>query len=133
MTRSKPAQTLTTYLAYPSTGRFSHYEQDRVITIREGLRLQSFDDRFRVLGNLAEQSNQVGNAVPPLLAAAFKNIIVEDLEKALGVPAVGAPKRPVAKISAINNRQDNAASSTAKTANADYSSIRHLARVWRKP
>ncbi len=84
MVGSRPAHTLTTYLAYPSTGRFSHYKQDRVITIREGLRLQSFDDHFRVLGNLAEQSTQVGNAVPPLLAAAFKDIIVKDLENAFG-------------------------------------------------
>ncbi|HEU5376045.1 MAG TPA: DNA cytosine methyltransferase [Ktedonobacteraceae bacterium] len=79
--RSKPAQTLTTYLAYPSSGRFSHYEQDRVMSIRESLRLQSFDDDFRVLGNLSQQSTQVGNAVPPLLATAFKGQIVADLEK----------------------------------------------------
>lgn len=78
--RKKPAMTLTTYLAYPGSGRFSHYEQNRVITIREALRLQSFDDDFRVLGSLIEQSAQVGNAVPPLLATAFKQLIVADLE-----------------------------------------------------
>jgi len=79
--RTKPAQTLTTYLAYPGCGRFSHYEQDRVITIREALRLQSFDDRFHVLGKIIEQSAQVGNAVPPLLAKAFRREIVGALEK----------------------------------------------------
>lgn len=82
--RSKPAPTLTTFLSYPGSGRFSHYEQDRVITIREALRLQSFDDRFRVLGILIEQSAQVGNAVPPLLAAAFRKVIVAELEDYFG-------------------------------------------------
>lgn len=79
--RDRPSPTLTTFLAYPSTGRFSHYDQDRVITIREALRLQSFNDDFRVFGSLIEQSAQVGNAVPPLLAAAFKDVIVADLEE----------------------------------------------------
>jgi len=77
--RGKPAPTLTAYLSYPGCGRFSHYEQDRVITIREALRLQSFDDDFWVFGPLMSQSNQVGNAVPPLLATAFRDVIVADL------------------------------------------------------
>jgi DNA (cytosine-5)-methyltransferase 1 len=85
--RSKPAPTLTTYLAYPSCGRFSHYEQDRVITIREALRLQSFDDNFVVTGKLIEQSAQVGNAVPPILATAFRKVIVDDLKDLFGVDA----------------------------------------------
>lgn len=83
--RGKPVQTLTAYLAYPSCGRFSHYEQDRVITIREALRLQSFNDDFKVFGELMQQSNQVGNAVPPFLATAFKNVIVADLEDYIGI------------------------------------------------
>ena len=77
---TKPAPTLTAWLSYPGSGRFSHYEQHRVITIREALRLQSFDDNFRVFGSLLKQSSLVGNAVPPLLANAFKNQIVNDLE-----------------------------------------------------
>ena len=78
--RNKPAPTLTAWLSYPGSGCFSHYEQNRVITIREALRLQSFDDNFRVFGSLLKQSALVGNAVPPLLANAFKNQIVADLE-----------------------------------------------------
>lgn len=78
--RDRPALTLTASLSYPGSGRFSHYEQNRVITVREALRLQSFDDHFRVFGSLPEKSSQVGNAVPPLLAKAFKNQIVKDLQ-----------------------------------------------------
>lgn len=78
--QDKPAQTITTWVQYPSSGRFSHYEQNRVITIREALRLQSFGDDFRVFGTMIEQSKQVGNAVPPLLAQIFKDSFAPILE-----------------------------------------------------
>jgi DNA (cytosine-5)-methyltransferase 1 len=84
MWRDKPSPTLTTYLAYPGSGRFSHYAQNRVITIREALRLQSFDDDFEVLGNLIQQSTQVGNAVPPMLVRAFRKSFMNHLYEYIG-------------------------------------------------
>ncbi|WP_203142686.1 DNA cytosine methyltransferase [Marinobacter mangrovi] len=65
----------------PHWGAYFHYSQDRTFTVREAARIQTFPDHFHFLGTKAEQYEQVGNAVPPLLAYAIGCKMAGLLEK----------------------------------------------------
>lgn len=62
-----------------NTGHRSHfhYKWNRIPTVRESARLQSFPDDFLFYGNQSDQFKQVGNAVPPILGQA----LAEQLKK----------------------------------------------------
>ena len=58
-----------------------HYEYNRIPTVRESARIQSFPDDFVFLGTRTKQDRQVGNAVPPLLGKALAEEILTIIQE----------------------------------------------------
>ena len=58
-----------------------HYELNRIPTVRESARIQSFPDNFIFKGTRTKQDRQVGNAVPPLLGQALAEELLKIIEK----------------------------------------------------
>lgn len=77
----KPVKTLMAHIG-KDTYSHIHYdsEQARVITVREAARLQSFPDGFIFAGTMNPAFRQIGNAVPPLMAAAIARSVMNSLK-----------------------------------------------------
>ena len=56
-----------------------HPEIPRTLSVRECARLQTFPDDYTFVGTTGSQFTQVGNAVPPILAAQIANAVVESV------------------------------------------------------
>ncbi|HAK88166.1 MAG: DNA (cytosine-5-)-methyltransferase [Nitrospirae bacterium GWC2_46_6] len=72
----RPAFTIRTEFFKPEKGRYLHPDQHRPITHREAARLQSFPDSFSFIGSKTEIAKQIGNAVPPMLAAGVADSVL---------------------------------------------------------
>lgn len=57
------------------TSEFVHPKENRMLTIRECARIQTFPDDFSFVGTDAQQEQQIGNAIPPF----FANIMAEQI------------------------------------------------------
>jgi len=65
----RPAVTITRECAHVGNGRYVHPEQDRLLTVREMALLQGFPEDYHFVGPLTAKYNQIGDAVPPLVAS----------------------------------------------------------------
>ena len=68
----EPSLTITS----AATREFVHPTEDRLLTLRECARLQTFPDEFMFAGSAASRIQQIGNAIPPMLARALAEHIM---------------------------------------------------------
>jgi DNA (cytosine-5)-methyltransferase 1 len=80
----RPAVTVRTEFYKPEKGRYLHPSEHRPITVREAARCMTFPDEFRFPGpdqqSMTSVARQIGNAVPPDLAATLGETLAAALD-----------------------------------------------------
>lgn len=79
---TQPSNTLRCTFQNPSKGRYIHPTEDRVISLREGARLQGIPDDWVFEGKAYPVARQIGNGVPIPLAKAVGTALAEALDVA---------------------------------------------------
>jgi DNA (cytosine-5)-methyltransferase 1 len=87
----RPSVTIRTEFFKPEKGRYLHPSEHRPITHREAARLMGFPDDFVFKGSKIEIAKQIGNAVPPPLAAAVAAVVRDALAKHTAGRALRTP------------------------------------------
>src|SRR5690606_22103434 len=90
------APTLTSGCTNITRGRFAHPEQDRAITLREAMLLQTFRPDAKLCGGVEKMALQVGNAVPSLMAKRIGETI-KRMEQRSREDAAQASPKPAAR------------------------------------
>jgi DNA (cytosine-5)-methyltransferase 1 len=78
----RPAITITRECAHPGNGRYTHPEQHRMLTVREMALLQGFPADYEFIGPMNARYNQIGDAVPPLVARRLAGHVASMLSEA---------------------------------------------------
>ena len=73
------SRTITAHIAKDGYW-YIHPREDRTLSIREAARIQTFPDRFRFAGYPSSRYQQIGNAVPPMLASAIASSVLGAIE-----------------------------------------------------
>ena len=89
---SELSRTITAHLAKDGYW-YIHPTQHRTLSVREAARIQTFPDRFRFAGQQSHRYRQIGNAVPPMMAAALGDAIRSHLEQSAGRRFARVPAR----------------------------------------
>lgn len=76
----RPAPTVTRECSHPGNGRYSHPEQDRLLTVREMALIQGFPEDYYFKGSLSFKYRQIGDAVPPMVAEQIARAILADMD-----------------------------------------------------
>jgi len=76
----RPAPTITRECSSPGNGRYTHPDQDRLLSVREMSVLQGFPLDYVFTGSLASMYRQIGDAVPPLISSQIANLIANDID-----------------------------------------------------
>lgn len=76
----KPSGTIVAGIKKITCGRFFHPECNRLLTVREAARIQTFPDDYKFLGSLVDQYTIVGNAVPPKFSELIGRVLIEIYE-----------------------------------------------------
>lgn len=76
---NEPCRTITAHMKF-DCNMYIHPSQPRGLTVREAARIQSFPDNYIITGTFQKLYEQVGNAVPPLMAKTIAEVIKRYLD-----------------------------------------------------